>query len=84
MSGSIPKRIMQMTNLVFLGLANNNFQNNIPMEIENLTRLQILRLDGNQLSGFIPALPQGLIDCTLAGNNFSEDIYSLLFGCRVE
>lgn len=75
---------MAMTNLVFLGLANNNFQFNIPVEVENLTKLQILRLDGNQLSGFIPALPQNLIDCTLAGNNFSEDIYSLLRGCRVE
>ncbi|KAL3934729.1 MAG: hypothetical protein SGBAC_009618 [Bacillariaceae sp.] len=84
LSGSIPRRVMAMTNLVFLGLANNNFQFNIPVEVENLTKLQILRLDGNQLSGFIPALPQNLIDCTLAGNNFSEDIYSLLRGCRVE
>ncbi|CAJ1931540.1 unnamed protein product [Cylindrotheca closterium] len=84
MSGSIPRRIMAMTNLVFLGLANNNFQNNIPSEVVDLTKLQILRLDGNELSGFIPALPLGLVDCTLAGNSFSEDIYSLLRGCRVE
>jgi len=84
LEGSIPRRIFAMTNLIFVGLANNNFQYNIPSEINALTRLQILRLDGNQLSGFIPVLPQSLIDCTLAGNNFSEDSYALLQNCRVE
>ena len=54
LSGSIPPKLGQLTNLRFLGLDDNNLSGSIPPELGQLTNLEALNLVGNNLSGSIP------------------------------
>ena len=54
LSGTISTLVGLLTNLIALGLANNNFRGTIPKEVEALTTLQTVLVNGNQLSGSVP------------------------------
>ena len=59
--GSISPHVDNLSFLKNLILSNNNFHNEIPLEIDRLRRSQILRLYNNSLSGKIP---RNLSHCT--------------------
>nr|AMM43047.1 LRR-RLK [Vernicia montana] len=51
--GIIPREISNLTSLIALSLANNQFSGNIPTTIGKLEKLQVLYLQGNKLQGTI-------------------------------
>ena len=53
-TGTIPKELGTMKNLVLLALANNHLTGEIPEELGNLTNLVQLYLGMNELTGTIP------------------------------
>ncbi|CAB9518621.1 leucine Rich Repeat [Seminavis robusta] len=53
-AGTISSSLGRLTGLQWLGLANNNFDSMIPNEIESLTLLRQLKVNGNQLTGTVP------------------------------
>jgi hypothetical protein len=53
-SGGIPKALMDLTGLTFLGLVANQLVGSIPTAIGQLTGLTDLRLSHNQLTGSVP------------------------------
>lgn len=59
-TGTIPKELGTMKNLVLLALANNHLTGEIPEELGNLTKLQQLYLGMNELTGTIPESLQNL------------------------
>ncbi len=54
LSGSIPTRLSQLTNLTGLYLSNNELTGTIPVELGQLTNLTGLNLSNNELTGTIP------------------------------
>ena len=54
LSGSIPTRLNQLTNLTELYLSNNELTGTIPTELGQLTNLTGLYLSNNELTGTIP------------------------------
>ncbi|GLJ10988.1 hypothetical protein SUGI_0139640 [Cryptomeria japonica] len=55
LGGSIPPQIGNLTNLIYLALADNVLTGSIPSEIKMLHRLERLRLRNNKLQGPIPS-----------------------------
>ena len=77
LSGALPARIGDLTELKELALNNNVLTGSIPSEIGNLTKLQELTLHVNQLSGPLPAEMSaltGLKILHLDGNKLSGEI----------
>jgi len=54
LSGTIPARLSQLTELTHLNFNHNRLTGNIPTELANLANLRELRLDNNLLDGNIP------------------------------
>ncbi|SVC81923.1 uncharacterized protein METZ01_LOCUS334777, partial [marine metagenome] len=75
--GEIPAGIGNLTQLIWLGLHNNNLTGSIPPGIGNLVNLEYLSLSSNELSGEIPAGIGNLTNLTwlwLYGNELSGEI----------
>jgi len=70
-SGELP--LFSNPNLIALILSNNHYTGSIPTEYGNLTKLENLLLDHNQLSGPLPDLSKltALIDFRIGGNRFT-------------
>ncbi|GLJ57875.1 hypothetical protein SUGI_1382850 [Cryptomeria japonica] len=73
LTGSLPTALAQMTELINISLANNNFSGHLP-NFSNLAKLERINLQNNRLSGEVPDwlfqlhnLKELLID----NNNFS-------------
>ncbi|TQE09090.1 hypothetical protein C1H46_005243 [Malus baccata] len=54
-SGTIPRSIVNCTNMIWVSLSSNRLSGDIPSGIGNLHKLAILQLGNNSLSGQIPA-----------------------------
>jgi Leucine rich repeat len=54
-SGSIPRNIGKLTNLIALNLGQTSLGGNIPKEIGNIRKLQMLDLSESRMSGEIPS-----------------------------
>ncbi|XP_030969700.1 receptor-like protein 56 [Quercus lobata] len=54
LTGSLPKAVLNSSNLVTLDIRDNSFSGNIPKEIYRFSNLRVLLLSGNQFSGMIP------------------------------
>ncbi|KAL3851068.1 hypothetical protein ACJIZ3_012950 [Penstemon smallii] len=59
-TGTLPKSIVNCTNLIWVSLSSNKLSGEIPSDIGNLVNLAILQLGNNSLSGEIPS---GIGDC---------------------
>ncbi|GLJ05373.1 hypothetical protein SUGI_0017030 [Cryptomeria japonica] len=76
LSGTLPQRISQLTQLRSISLQNNNLSGTLP-DLCRLTKLEIIRLENNYLTGTIPdCLSQlsNLKQLNLENNNFSGDV----------
>ena len=62
MSGEIPAKLGDLTNLRVLSLSANELSGEIPAELGDLANLQVLNLYENELSGEIPAALGDLTD----------------------
>ncbi|KAJ3708307.1 hypothetical protein LUZ61_012012 [Rhynchospora tenuis] len=74
LSGTIPKEVGSLINLVVLTLSRNNLSGEIPEELGSCQLLTILELDGNSFQGTIPSFLsklKGLQLLSLSNNNFS-------------
>ena len=66
LSGPIPARLGDLSDLYHLGLSNNELSGPIPPQLEYLTSLRILRLANNDLSGCAPIILRDISDNDLA------------------
>jgi len=55
LTGELPPKVGNCTNLVWLDFQSNNSRSIIPAEFGNLTQLQLLLLNENKLTGTIPS-----------------------------
>uniref|UniRef100_A0A0E0KV86 non-specific serine/threonine protein kinase n=1 Tax=Oryza punctata TaxID=4537 RepID=A0A0E0KV86_ORYPU len=55
LSGSIPRELGSLTNLISLGFGSNNFSGSLPSELGNLDKLEQLYIDSAGLNGPLPA-----------------------------
>ena len=81
LSGSLPRELGQLTELVRLRLDRNQLTGPIPSELGDLLRLRVLHLGGNQLTGSIPAELGNLAALTwldIGGNQLTGPIPSQL------
>ena len=62
LSGAIPSKLSDLTNLEMLNLGDNQLTGEIPSKLGNLSDLQVLNLRDNQLTGEIPAELGNLTD----------------------
>jgi len=62
LSGTIPRGISNLTNLIQLDLYNNNLEGPIPAQLGSLSRLKFLNLDDNNITGTIPTEFENLLD----------------------
>lgn len=77
LSGGIPAKIGNLSNLKFLRLHNNKLTGTIPTEIGSLASLTMLSLSSNELSGSIPPELGNLTNLTtlsLCSNQFNGSI----------
>jgi len=77
LTGEIPSKIGNLTNLTYLQLGLNQLSGEIPPVIGQLTNLKYLSLDGNQLTGEIPSEIGNLTNLTylqLGLNQLSGEI----------
>lgn len=80
--GYISPFISNLTELLCLQLAENNFSSTIPLEISSLRRLRFLKLHNNNMQGSIPESLSLLHDLELLhlfGNNLTGPIPASLF-----
>mmetsp|Transcript_2848 Transcript_2848/g.7827 ORF Transcript_2848/g.7827 Transcript_2848/m.7827 type:complete len:763 (+) Transcript_2848:120-2408(+) len=54
LTGSIPKELEELTNLISLRLRRNNLEKDLSIDFAELTSLQILDLGENSLTGYLP------------------------------
>jgi Leucine-rich repeat (LRR) protein len=69
MTGVIPEFLMTLSGLLELWLGENAFTGSIPEVIGDMTQLQLLAMQGNQLSGGIPSTLPNLVNL---GKSLSE------------
>ena len=84
-SGRIPSTLGNMTNLLALGLSDNNFAGRIPIEIFNIQTLSgILELSNNNLEGPIPleiGNLKNLVEFRAYSNKLSGEIPTTIGEC---
>ena len=81
-SGSIPREIGKLVNLVILSLAYNKLTGNIPESVGELSKLGLLDLYNNNISGVIPAFISNitrLVDINFGCNILQGSIPPQLF-----
>ncbi|EES00262.3 hypothetical protein SORBI_3003G059300 [Sorghum bicolor] len=72
LSGEIPRSICEATSLMLLDLSNNYLIGSIPSCLmEDMSRLNVLNLKGNQLQGRLPNSPKQ--DCAFEALDFSDN-----------
>ena len=72
LSGEIPQSICEATSLMLLDLSNNYLIGSIPSCLmEDMSRLNVLNLKGNQLQGRLPNSPKQ--DCAFEALDFSDN-----------
>ena len=72
LGGEIPPELGNLTNLIYLNVANNQLSGSIPQEINNIANLSYLRLGNNQLTGELPESICDLISPTHKETRGSE------------
>ena len=70
LTGTLPTWLVDLGELSTLSLALNQFRGTLPAEFGNFTKLEILDLGQNKLTGTLPPLSH-LYDMNLGGNAFS-------------
>ena len=74
-AGTFPWELVLLTNLITLDFSYSQFTGVIPTRINELTNLEILRMDQNLFSGpLLPDLPESLISLYLHANDFTGTI----------
>ncbi|KAJ3107384.1 hypothetical protein HDU97_004266 [Phlyctochytrium planicorne] len=81
LAGPIPS-LSKLTNLQYLGLANNQFNGSIPEFIASMTSLRNLDLSDNQFSGTIPSSISQIKDLEIIANELSGEIPPSIFDFR--
>ncbi|KAL7120235.1 hypothetical protein ACP275_02G110400 [Erythranthe tilingii] len=80
LAGSFPYGLSAMANLRTLVLSANNLTGQVP-ELRNLTNLQILDLEDNNLGPHFPSLPTKLVSLVLKNNKFHSVVSDELSSC---
>ncbi|KAG8391050.1 hypothetical protein BUALT_Bualt01G0147600 [Buddleja alternifolia] len=79
-SGSLPNALSTMFTLRTLILSRNNLSGQVP-PLDNLTNLQVLDLEDNNLGPHFPTLPTKLVSLVLKKNKFHSTISDKLSSC---
>ncbi|XP_066383102.1 probable LRR receptor-like serine/threonine-protein kinase At1g56140 [Miscanthus floridulus] len=77
LSGSVPKELGNLANLVSLGFGSNYLNGSLPSELGNLAKLEQLYIDSAGLSGPLPSSFSGLTRMTMlwaSDNDFTGQI----------
>ncbi|KAK3141509.1 hypothetical protein QOZ80_4BG0334840 [Eleusine coracana subsp. coracana] len=77
LTGSVPKELGNLTNLVLLGFGSNNLNGSLPSELGDLVKLKQLYIDSAGLSGPLPASFSKLTSMTTvwaSDNDFTGQI----------
>ncbi|KAK2359384.1 receptor protein [Trifolium repens] len=86
LTGTISPSICNLKSLVALDLSSNNFSGNVPSCLGNFSQyLEILKLNGNKLSGLIPQtlkIGNALHDINLSNNSLQGQLPRALINCR--
>lgn len=73
LSGSFPRAFSSMVNLRALVLTANNLSGEVP-ELHNLTNLQVLDLESNNLGPNFPSVPKKLVSLVVRKNRFHSTL----------
>ncbi|KAL0380088.1 UNVERIFIED_CONTAM: putative inactive leucine-rich repeat receptor-like protein kinase [Sesamum angustifolium] len=79
-SGSLPDALSTMTALRALVVSGNNLSGQVP-GLHNLTNLQVLDLENNNLGPQFPSLPTKLVSLVLRKNKFHSAVSDELSSC---
>ncbi|KAJ8573024.1 hypothetical protein K7X08_009535 [Anisodus acutangulus] len=79
-SGSLPNSLSSLQTLRILSLSGNKFSGVVP-NLQNLSNLQVLDLESNNLGPNFPNLPTKLVSLVLRKNKFSLGVPKELSSC---
>ncbi|KAL3381635.1 hypothetical protein AABB24_001647 [Solanum stoloniferum] len=79
-SGSLPNSLSSLQTLRILSISGNNFSGVVP-NLHNLSNLQVLDLESNNLGPNFPNIPTKLVSLVLRKNKFSLGVPKELSSC---